>query len=129
MAGKTILVLDENETSRIFLSTTLRKKGYKTLEAPSGREALIFAWRDHPDLVLFDPVISDLQIEEFIQKLRRDTRTSNAPLIALSSKADPALRELCLHAGVTEYFTKSSEALVALERAVERILSSGTPPV
>ena len=54
MAGKTILVLDENSTSRVFLSTTLRTKGHKTLEASSGREALIFAWRDHPDLILFD---------------------------------------------------------------------------
>jgi len=129
MAGKTILVVDENEASRIFLSSTLSKKQYKTLEASSGREALIFAWRDRPDLVLFDPVISDLQVEEFIHKLRRDTRTNNIPLIALSSNANPELREVCIHAGVTEYFTKSSEALPALEGAVERIFNTETPAV
>lgn len=127
MAGKTILVVDENESSRIFLATTLRNKGYKTLEASSGREALIFAWRDRPDMVLFDPVISDIQVQEFIQKLRRDARTNKAPLIALSSNADPTLGELCLHAGATEYFIKSSEALAALEGIVERIFSGGTP--
>jgi pilus assembly protein CpaE len=123
MPGRTILVLDENDTSRIFLSTTLRKKGHTTLEASSGREALVFAWRDHPDLILFDPVLPDFKPEEFIQKLRRDARTGNTPLIALSRDPAPALRELCLNAGVTEYFNKSSEALLALEQTIERIFS------
>ena len=132
MAGKTILVVDGNDTSRIYLSTTLRKKGFTTFEASLAREALIFAWRDHPDLVLFDPVITDLQVEEFIEKLRRDTRTNNTPLIALSSNADVALKQRCVQAGVTEYLIKSSEALAALEGAVERIFSSTAfppPPV
>lgn len=113
MAGKTILVVDGNDTSRIYLSTTLRKKGFTTFEASSGREALIFAWRDHPDLVLFDPVISDLQVEEFIQKLRREARTNNTPLIALSSNADVALKQRCVQAGATESMVKLVPSLHA----------------
>ena len=129
MAGKTILVLDENDTSRVFLSTMLRKKRYQTLEASLGREALIFAWRDHPDLILFDPVLPDLKVEEFIQRLRQDARTGMIPLIALSRDANPTLREICVNAGVTEYFIKSSGALSALEQVVEKIFSAETPPV
>lgn len=127
MAGKTILVLDGNETSRVFLSDMLRKKGYKTLGASSGREALIFAWRDHPDLIVFDPVISDLPVEEFLQKLRRDSRTGHKPLIALSSNNDPALKERCIRAGATEYFIKSSGALSELEKILGGILIEKTP--
>jgi pilus assembly protein CpaE len=127
MADRKVLVLDENGTSRVFLSTTLRKKGYQTLEASSAKEALVFAWRDHPDLILFDPVLPDIRPEEFIQKLRRDARTSNTPLVALTRDPTPALRELCLNAGATEYFTKSTEGLAALEQSVERIFSQ--PPV
>ena len=129
MAGQTILVLDENNTSRVFLATTWRRKGYKTLEASSAKEALVFAWRDHPDLILFDPVLPDLQPEEFIQKIQQDTRTSTTPLIALSRSAASALRELCLRAGVKEYFHKSSEGLQALEQTVERIFSPAPPTI
>ena len=128
MAGKTILVLDENETSRIFLSSTLNKNQYKTLQASSGREALIFAWRDHPDLVLFDPILSDIPVEEFIQKHRRATRTGVTPIVALSSNNDPALKEKCLKAGVSDYFIKSTEALSKLEKTFDRIFNIEAPP-
>src|SRR5215510_5370388 len=113
MAGQTILVVDENETSRIFLAMTLRRKSYKALEASSAKEALVFAWRDHPDLILFDPVLPDIQPVEFIQKLRHDSRTADTPLLALSRNADPALKAACLDAGVTEYLIKSTVALQA----------------
>lgn len=129
MAGQTILVLDENNTSRIFLATTLRQRGYKTLEASSGQEALNLAWRDHPDLILFDPVLPDVQPNEFIGKLRHDARTDRIPLFALSRNPDLALRELCLQAGVTEYIVKSTVALNALERTLEKIFSVSPPPV
>lgn len=129
MAGKTILVLDENETSRVFLSATLRKKGYTTLEASSGKEALIFAWRDHPDLILFDPVLPDIQPDEFIQKLRHDPRTAETPLLALSRNVDPALKAACLDAGVTEYLIKSTVAMQALDNTLERLFSIAAPPV
>ena len=123
MVGKTILLLDENPASRNFLSNTLREKQYKVLEAPSGKEALIVAWRDDPDLVVFDPVLSDIRDEEFITKLRTNPRTKNTPLIALSSDPSPARRDVCLSAGVSEYLVKSSQALASLEQSLSRILS------
>ena len=66
MAGKRILVLDENPASRKFLIKALLDRQFEVLEAPSAKEALIAAWRDEPDLVLFDPVLSDLRDDEFI---------------------------------------------------------------
>ena len=124
MTGKTILVLDENEASRAFIANELGERQFEILEASSAREALIFAWRDQPDAILFDPVVSDLPVEEFIRKLRRDARTGNTPLIALSSDLGPALRETCIHAGVTEYLIKSSEAVAALEEIFKRIFDA-----
>jgi len=124
VVGKTILLLDENPASRNFLSNTLREKQYKVLEAPSGKEALIVAWRDAPDLVVFDPVLSDIRDEEFITKLRMNPRTKNTPLIALSSDPGPARRDVCLKAGVEEYLVKSSQALASLEQSLSRILGA-----
>jgi len=128
MVGSSVLILDENSASRNFLANHLRGKQLNILEAGSGREALIIAWRDEPALVLFDPVLSDLTDLEFIHKLRQDPRTSSTPMIALSSDPDPARRESCLNAGVNDYLMKSSEAVTALEESLARLLGIEKPP-
>lgn len=127
MIDKTILLLDENETSRKFLFNNLRQKHVNVIEASSGKEALISAWRDEPDLILFDPILSDLRGEEFIQKLRQNARTRQTPIIALSSDPNPARREGCLNAGANEYILKSSEAISALGETLKRIFEMETP--
>ena len=123
MVGKKILIVDENAASRNYLLNFLREKQFNVLEAASGREALIAAWRDEPDLVLFDPVLSDIKDEEFIQKLRSNSRTSTTPLIALSSDSSVFRKEACLKAGVTEYLIKSSQAIPALEESLARLFN------
>ncbi|HXF85994.1 MAG TPA: response regulator [Anaerolineales bacterium] len=126
MSGKTILLLDENEASRKFLAATLRQKQFNVIETSLGKEALIYAWRDHPDLILFDPVMSDLRGEEFIQKLRQDARTQKTPILALSSDPSPVRRQACLEAGATEYMVKSPDALRSLESAIWQAFSEET---
>ncbi len=127
MVGKTILLLDENEASRKFLANTLQGKRFKVFEAASGKEALIVAWRDEPDLILFDPILSDFRGEEFIQKLRQNARTNQTPIIALSSDPNPVRQEGCLNAGATEYILKSSEAISALGETLNRIFGARIP--
>jgi CheY-like chemotaxis protein len=128
VAGKKILILDENAASRNFLVHTLRDKQFEVLEAASGKEALILAWRDEPDLVLFDPVLSDIKDGEFIRKLRGDSRTAHTQLIALSSDSSPTRKEACLNAGADEYLIKSAQALPALEESLTRLFSEQKPP-
>jgi pilus assembly protein CpaE len=120
---KTILIVDENQTSRAYISNALREKKFNILEAGSGKEALISAWRDGPDLILFDPIFSDIQYTEFIQKLRQNVRTDKTPIIALASDPSPARKEACLEAGVNEYIVKSADALTALDKALERVFT------
>jgi Flp pilus assembly CpaE family ATPase len=124
VVGRKILIVDENTASRNFLSNALRERQFKVLEAASAREALIAAWRDEPDLVLFDPVLSDIKDDEFISKLRNDPRTKFTPLIALSSDPGPTRREVCINAGVEEYIVKSSQALSSLDEIFARIFSA-----
>ena len=60
MAGKTILVVDADVASRNFITRTLEKQEYAVIQAGSGKEGLIAAWRDRPDLILIEPNTSDL---------------------------------------------------------------------
>ena len=127
MVGKTILIVDDNPASRVYLANFLKGKLFKVLEAPTGREGLIAAWRDAPDLILFDPTLRDIPEKDFIPKLRNDPRTSAVPLVALSSDPSPSRRHACLDAGVEEYIVKSSQAILVLEETLNRILSAGSP--
>jgi Flp pilus assembly CpaE family ATPase len=127
VVGKSILLLDENPDSRRFLVTTLLERQFTVFEASSAREALIAAWRDEPDLVLFDPVLSDLREEEFISRLRNNPRTKGTPLVALSSDPGPSRREACISAGVDAYIVKSSQAVSSLEETLHRIFKTSSP--
>ncbi|MGZ9166469.1 MAG: response regulator/pilus assembly protein [Anaerolineales bacterium] len=127
MVGKSVLILDENIASRNFLANMFLEKQFRVTVAASGKEALIDAWRDGPDLILFDPVLSDLKIEEFIQKLRNDPRTLQTSLVALSSDPSPALKEACRNAGVYEYLAKSAQAIPALEETLTRLFGTEKP--
>ncbi|NWG33869.1 MAG: response regulator [Chloroflexi bacterium] len=125
MIGKTILVVDENKATREYLSHVLKERQFNVLEAGSGKEALISAWRDLPDLVVFDPTFSDLQDLEFVQKLRQNARSAGMPIVAFSSDPAPARREACLKAGVNIYIVKSAKALSELQYALEQLLHAG----
>ncbi len=126
MTGKKILIVDSDAASRNFVARSLQGQEYETLQAGSGKEGLIFAWRDRPDLIIADPTLSDLKGEELASKLRQDPRTANVPLIALST--DPSLARIrsCQSAGFNEYIVKSGEAVAALNEAVARLLGLST---
>lgn len=127
MVDKTILIVDDNPASRVFLANHFKAKQFKVLEAPTGKEGLIVAWRQEPDLILFDPTLKDIPDKEFIQKLRHDSRTAKVRLVALSSDPSSVRRETSITAGVDEYLVKSSQALQALEQMLTRFFEEQTP--
>jgi pilus assembly protein CpaE len=124
---KTILIVDDNPASRTYLANFLKVKEFTVLEAPTGKEGLIAAWRNAPDLILFDPVSADISDREFIHKLRNDPRTSTTPLVALSSDPAPARKQTCLNAGVDEYLVKSSQAILSLEEILNQRFGTENP--
>jgi pilus assembly protein CpaE len=129
MPDKTILLVDADAASLNFLSSLMRKEGYVILQTNMGKEGLIYAWRDRPDLVVFDPVLQDLTGEQFLSKLRQDTRSAAIPVLALSSDADPARKSACLEAGCNEYLVKSGEVVNAIPETLSRLLAKGKPVV
>ena len=122
MPGSTILVVDRDLASRSFIAAALQKEGYRVLQAASGKEGLIAAWRDRPDLVIADPVFADLPGEEFASRLRTDVRTARVPLVALSGDSSADRLRSCLAAGYNEYLIKSPQAIPALIGTVTMLL-------
>jgi CheY-like chemotaxis protein/MinD-like ATPase involved in chromosome partitioning or flagellar assembly len=122
MAGSNILVIDGDLASRNFLAQALNKEGHHILQAASGKEGLIFAWRDRPDIIIVDPVITDITAEQLAARLRSDARTAKVPLIALSSDSRPGRARSCKEAGFNEYLVKTAQAIPSLIESVNRLL-------
>lgn len=120
MPQKKILIVDSDSASRNFIARKLQELDFEVLQAGSGKEGLIVAWRDRPDMAIIDPALSDLKGEELASKLHRDPRTAQLHLVALSSDHDPARIKSCREAGFSDYVTKSGQAVSLLSDAVRR---------
>jgi Flp pilus assembly CpaE family ATPase len=129
MAGSNILVIDGDLASRNFIAQALNQEGHHILQASSGKEGLIFAWRDRPDLIIVDPVITDITAEQLAARLRSDARTAKVPLIALSSDPQPGRARTCKEAGFNEYMAKTAHVLPALIESVNRFLGGSRASV
>ncbi len=125
MPGSTILVVDGDPASRNYIAATLEREGYHLLQAASGREGLVSAWRDHPDLIIVEPTLTDLTGEELAGRLRSDARTAKVPLVALSRDVDPSRGLSCKAAGFNEYLFKSPQAIPGLIESAAILLGGG----
>ena len=122
MPDRTILVIDTDTASLNYLVRMLKDQRYSVLSADLGKEGLINAWRDRPDLIVFDPALKDISFEEFLQKIRYDPRSANIPLLAFSSDPRLETKNVCLQAGCNQYIVKSAETVTTLANVISGLL-------
>ena len=121
MAAKILIVDDEQSIVRL-VEVTLSKKGYDTITATDGREALAKVDSDHPDLVIMDVMMPHIDGFEAIKILKEKEATRDIPVIMLTAKRHDADLIHGLEAGAVSYLTKpfAPNELVTI---VERILA------
>ena len=101
-----ILIVDDNALNAILVSDYLTSKGYRTIVANDGRNAIELAGDLRPDLVLMDIQMPAMNGIEAIRRIRADPHVRATPVIALTALAMPGDRERCLNAGANEYVSK-----------------------
>jgi class 3 adenylate cyclase/CheY-like chemotaxis protein len=118
-----ILVVDDNETNRDIIVTRLEANGYKTLQAADGQEALAAVTQHHPDLVLLDVMMPNIDGLEACRQLKDNAGLAFTPVILVTAKAATQDVVAGLDAGADEYLTKPIDqaALVARVRSMLRI--------
>lgn len=122
MAHHKILVVDADQSSRNFVAHILRLLGHTVLLASSGKEGLTAAWTELPDMIIVDPLLSDLQGEELAGRLRSDPRSTTIPLVALSKNARTARLRSWLASGFDDYLVKSPELVPLLQASIAELL-------
>ncbi|MGI8329291.1 response regulator [Actinomadura scrupuli] len=121
-----ILVVDDEPQILRTLSLNLRARSYEVRTVPEGRQALGQAAGWHPDLIILDLGLPDLDGVEVIEGLRGWTQV---PIIVLSGRVGSREKVEALDAGADDYMIKpfGIEELLARIRAVTRRGTSADP--
>jgi len=115
-----VLVVDDEPQIVRALRINLRARGYEVDAAPDGRSALDLAARRHPDVVVLDLGLPDMDGVEVIRGLRG---WLTVPIIVLSARHASDEKVDALDAGADDYVTKPfgmDEMLARLRAAVRR---------
>ena len=115
----TILVVDDEPKITQLVRDYLERAGFGVVTAADGREALMRARTEHPDLVVLDLGLPQLDGLDVTRRLRRD---GDVPIIMLTARDDETDKLIGLELGADDYVTKpfSPRELVARVRAVLR---------
>jgi CheY-like chemotaxis protein len=118
---RVLLVADDGKDNRAVLRGLLEPLGFEIHEATNGLESLDLARRAHPDLILLDLVMPELDGFEVARRLRRDPALGGIPVIAVSASVFDDTRQASLKAGCDDFLAKPV-ALDALLARLERHL-------
>lgn len=114
---KTILVVDDFASIRNFVCETLQRKGYNTIGAANGDEAytILNEKADTVNLVLTDYNMPDCTGFDLLQKIKSNAKTSNVPVIFLTTELSPDKMKKAREAGLDAWIKKPyrSEAFFA----------------
>ena len=106
----TALVVDDSTANRHILAGLLESAGVTVVTAAGGLEAIEQALRHHPNVVLMDLKMNDLDGLEATRRLRRDPATSKIPVIAVTASALGDIRQATRDAGCVDYLAKPIRA-------------------
>ena len=106
MAGKNILLVEDNEVNRRLAGFLLRSQGYQVREATTALAAFEILDKERPDLIVMDIQLPGMDGLEATRKLKEQPATADIPVIAVTSYAMKGDREKALAAGCAGYVTK-----------------------
>ena len=123
-----ILVVEDDRSVSNLITTTLKINHYTYIATSTGNEAISLCASHHPDLILLDLGLPDIDGIEVIQTVRS---WSEALIIIISARGEDSDKIAALDSGADDYLTKpfSIEELLARIRAAQRrmnYLSSGS---
>lgn len=102
---KGILLIEDDDEIRGFLKEYF-EKDYKIFEASNGSEALEVAAQHHPDLIISDVMMPEMDGIAFCRAIRSSVRTSHIPVILLTAKTGLSDHKEGIETGADAYITK-----------------------
>jgi two-component system KDP operon response regulator KdpE len=119
-SGQRALIVDDELPIRRYLRAALTAQGYVVLEAATGQDALNEVVRQHPDIIILDLGLPDIDGIEVTRRLREWSQT---PIVVLSVREAEGDKVAALDAGADDYLTKpfgTGELMARIRVALRR---------
>ncbi|HEX8297017.1 MAG TPA: response regulator [Chthoniobacteraceae bacterium] len=129
-ANQRILVADDEPDVLNLVSMSLKSAGFNVIKAEDGLAALTQAREILPALIVLDLMLPEMSGLEVCKVLKKESRTSQIPIIMLTSKAEEVDRIVGLELGADDYITKpfSPRELVLRVKSVMRRAAGSNEP-
>lgn len=125
MADKSpqILLIEGDPTLLEITAFRLELLGYRVVSRASAELAMEWLKNELPSVIIVDHVLPGVDGVEFINRLSNDTRTSDIPIMFLSTTGDLEEVQKAYNAGADEYLVIPYDPMI-LESKVERLASA-----
>jgi two-component system, OmpR family, alkaline phosphatase synthesis response regulator PhoP len=131
MTNMSILIVEDELEIAELVRFHVEREGFSSRVVQSGRVALTAVEKEHPDLILLDLMLPDLDGLEVCRRLKRQPETRNIPILIVSAKGDEADIVAGIELGADDYVTKpfSPKVLMARVKNILRRVSGEDEPV
>lgn len=116
MARRKILVVDDAETILLMERMILSKGAYDIVVAKNGEEAVAKAAAEHPDLILMDVMMPNMNGFEACSQIRKNQETRAIPIIMVTTRGEEENIKKGFENGCTDYITKPINGVELLSK-------------
>ncbi len=127
MAGKKILIIEDNPINLELATGLLEAAGYVVIQAETAEKGIKLTRAEFPDLILMDVGLPGMDGLEATALLKQDSATKEIPVVSLTAHAMKSIEEKALAANCAGYITKPIDT-GEFPKAVARFIDSAGVP-
>src|SRR3954469_12765712 len=101
-----VLIVDDDPDILRLVSYNITQAGFEVIAASTGRKALEIAQKQHPDLIILDVMLPDVDGMEVCRTLRQQSPSRKIPIIMLTARGDEIDRVVGFELGADDYVSK-----------------------
>ena len=118
MAGKRILVIEDDSANLRLMLLLLKAAGYQVTGASNGTEGIEAACKETPDLILCDGRMPDMNGIDVVRHLRNEASTARVPMVAVTGLVRDGDMRALLDAGFNGFIAKPFDVKTFVAQAV-----------
>jgi two-component system NtrC family sensor kinase len=105
---KTILLIEDSQSTRFVYREFLERHGFTVLEAGDGKGGIKMINEKYPDAVILDLILPDIHGLEVLKQIRLNARTKSIPVLVLTNVKDAENMQKTMNLGANYYANKES---------------------
>jgi len=116
-----ILIIEDEPDQVKMVKLRLEANNFSVLSAGDAQEGIVIAREEKPDLILLDMLLPDMNGLDAAKELKKDERTKDIPIIAVTAMGTPNILEECMQAGISVFMRKPYDSKELVDKIKEQL--------